>query len=75
MFDIDSLTLWTIKGSEAETVFYFKDGASKAPRPDKKISPPGIHSIFETGKPFLNNKAKFDEDSEDESNQITNLIF
>ena len=68
MFDVDSFTLWTIKNGEPETAFYFKDGASKTPRPDKKISAPGVHSIFETRKPYLNNKAKIDEDS-DEANR------
>lgn len=67
MFNIDSFTLWTIQDGEPETAFYLKDGVSKTPRSDKKISEAGLHAINETGKPYLDNKAKIDDDSEDES--------
>lgn len=67
MFDIDSFTLWTLEDEEPETAFYLKDGVSKTPPSEKKISVLGSHAINESGKPFLNNKAKIDDDSEDES--------
>lgn len=67
MFNIDSFTLWTIQDGEPETAFYLKDGDSKTPRPGEKISEAGLFAINESGKPFLNNKAKLDDDSDDES--------
>lgn len=69
MFDIDSFTLWTIKDGEPETTYYFKDGVSEPPRPGKKISAPGLHSIYESGKPYLDNKAKIDEHTDDGSKE------
>ena len=69
MFNIDSFTLWTIKDGEPETAFYMKDGVSAAPRPGKKISQAGLNAINESRKPFLNNKAKIDDDSEDKNQE------
>ncbi len=69
MFNIDSFTLWTIKDGEPETAFYLKDGVSETPRPGKKISVSGLHAINESGKPYLDNKAKLDDDSEDENKE------
>tara|TARA_R100001143_G_scaffold63607_1_gene73979 strand:- start:26394 stop:27347 length:954 start_codon:yes stop_codon:yes gene_type:complete len=68
-FNIDSFSLWTMQNGEPENAFYLKDGVSKEPRPGKKISEPGLHAINETGKPYLDNKAKIDDDSEDDSHQ------
>jgi len=69
MFNIDSFTLWTIKDGEPKTAFYLKDGVSETPRSGKKISAAGLHVINETGKPYLDNKAKIDELSEKESEE------
>jgi len=69
MFNIDSFTLWTIKNGEPKTAFYLKDGVSETPRSGKQISAAGLHAIDETGKPYLDNKAKIDELSEKESEE------
>lgn len=69
MFDIDSFTLWTIRDGEPETAFYMKDGVSKPPRPGKKISASMADAINESGKPYLNNKAKLNDDSDDNNQE------
>lgn len=70
MFEIDSFTLWTISNEEAELAVFLKNGEIESEHPGREIPQAGKESIFEIGKPYLDNKAKIDEESDDKNPKV-----
>lgn len=60
MFDVNYFTIWVVNSDRPEPAVQLVDGKSDKNKPDRRPSESTNRSIYETKRPYLNNKAEFE---------------